>query len=391
MASNYFSFKILSRDKKTKAKTGVINTLHGKINTPAFVPVGTAATIKSLTPEEIKNCGIEVFIVNTYHMIFRPGVETVKKGGGLHGFMNWKFPLMTDSGGFQAFSLGEYGPRNVSDKSENMVKITDQGIEFKSAWDGKKIFFGPHESILAQHKLGADLIMAFDECTFYPIKKSYAKRAMQRTHDWAKTCLQVKKQLNNKQTLYGIIQGSVFEDLRRNSANFFAGKPFEGFAVGSVANSREPRKKVFQVLDWTLPILLPVNKPIHFLGIGEVEDIFIAIEKGIDSFDCVIPTRLARMGWIFTKSAGLKNKFRFDITKSRYHSLKSPPDRSCRCYTCTNFTKSYLNHLFRCRELLGYRLATIHNLYFYANLMSQIRTAIENGEFLKLKQEWLKV
>ncbi len=390
MVNNFFTFKVLFRDKKTKAKTGVLTTPHGKIKTPAFVPVGTSATVKSLTPEEIKNCGIDVFFVNTYHMIFRPGVETVKNNGGLHEFMNWKYPLMTDSGGFQAFSLGEYGPRNVSEKTDNLVKITDQGIEFKSVWDGKKIFFGPHESIMAQHKLGADLIMAFDECTFYPIKKPYAKRAMQRTHDWAKMCLQVKKKLANKQALYGIIQGSVFKDLRKYSANFFADKPFEGYAVGSVANSREPRKKVFQVLDWTLPILLPANKPIHFLGIGEIEDIFIAVEKGIDSFDCVIPTRLARMGWIFSKASGLKNKFRYDITKSRYSFVKSPPDKNCQCYTCTHFTLSYLNHLFKCKELLGYRLATIHNLYFYSTLMSQIRKAIENDEFLKMKKEWLK-
>ncbi len=386
-----FRFKIKIKDRNCQAKIGTINTLHGKIQTPAFVPVGTAATIKSLTPQEISNCKIDVFFVNTYHMLFRPGIETVEKLGGLHKFMNWNGPIMTDSGGFQIFSLADTEAKQKSLTARNLVKIGEKGIFFKSAWDGKEKFLGPKESILAQQNLGADIMMALDECTFYPISKKRAKKAMQRTHVWAKLCLKQHLERNSNQALFGIVQGSVFEDLRKQSAKYIAQLPFNGFAIGSVANSREPREKVFQVLDWTLPILLPMAKPIHFLGIGEIEDILIGIEKGIDSFDCVTPTRLGRMGWIFHKQAGVKNKFRYDITK-RYYSLdKSSLEKGCKCFTCKNFTIAYIHHLFRSRELLAYRLATIHNLYFFGNFMEQIRSSIAENRFKKIKSHWLNI
>ncbi len=385
-----FRFKILAEDKKTKAKTGLITTPNGIIRTPAFVPVGTSATVKSLTPEEIKICNIDVFFVNTYHMLFRPGLEIIKKMGGLHSFINWKGPLMTDSGGFQVFSLGEYGPRqNISDEKK-LIKISDKGISFKSVWDGKSLVLGPIEAIRAQQILDGDIMMALDECTFYPIKKSRAEEAMNRTHKWAISCLKQHKKGKRGKALYGIVQGSVFEDLRKISARFISELPFQGFAIGSVANSKEPREKVFSVLDWTLDLLLPKQKPIHFLGIGEIEDIILSVEKGIDSLDCVTPTRLGRMGWIFTKEAGLKNKFRYDITKSSFSSDKNPPDKHCRCFTCSNFTRAYLNHLFRCRELLAYRLASLHNLYFFGNLMEKLREAITYGKFSDFKNNWLR-
>ena len=384
------NFTVKNKDKKTNARTGIIETDHGPILTPAFVPVGTGASVKSLTPEEITDAKTDVFFVNTYHMIFRPGVDKVKKLGGLHKFMNWNKPLMTDSGGFQAFSLSESGPRHiVSEKS--LVKITEEGITFKSAWDGNSIFLVPGESMEAQIKLGADFVMAFDECTFYPITKKRATIAMERTHNWAKECInKMKTEGKNKQNLFGIVQGSVFEDLRRRSAKFISQLPFEGLAIGSVANSKEPREKVFAVLDWTMPYLLPTGKPIHFLGIGEIEDIILSVEKGIDSLDCVTPTRMARMGWIFDKRAGLKNKFRYDITKSKYSFDQKAPVVNCVCYTCQNFSRAYLNHLFRNRELLAYRLATIHNLLFFGNLMEKIREAIYENEFITFKNEWLK-
>ena len=304
--------------------------------------------------------------------------------------MNWNKPLVTDSGGFQAFSLGKNGPRQNVKNAEKLVKISNERVYFKSVWDGKTIPLGPKESIEAQNKLGADIMMAFDECTFYPIKKDYARRAMERTHKWALTCLEQNKRSNTGQALYGIVQGSVFKDLRQQSALFISNLPFAGFAIGSVANSQEPREKVFAVLDWVLPTLLPINKPVHFLGIGEVEDIFVSVGKGVDSFDCVTPTRLARMGWIFNKKEGILQKFRYDITKVRFSTDKKPPVVNCNCFTCTNFSRSYLHHLFRCRELLAYRLATIHNLYFFGSLMEEIRMAISNGSFLKLKKEWLE-
>lgn len=383
-----FDFRIHSKDKNSHARCGEIKTLHGKIRTPAFVPVGTAGSIKSLTPDEIKKTNIDVFFVNTYHMFFRPGAKTVKKMGGLHKFMSWNGPIMTDSGGFQVFSLGENGPRNSVTDVKKLVKITDRGINFKSAWDGKSVFLGARESIETQQKLGSDIMMSFDECTFYPIKKDYARKAMERTHKWALECIKQKKKKRGN-ALYGVVQGSVFKELRQESAKFMSGLPIDGFAIGSVANSKEPREKVFEVLDWTLPTLLTLEKPIHFLGIGEIEDIVLSVEKGIDSLDCVTPTRLGRMGWVFAKEAGLKNKFRFDITKAYFSLDKKPLENGCKCYTCTNFTRAYINHLFRCRELLGYRLTTIHNLQFFGSLMDKIREAISENKFVKFKKDWL--
>ena len=381
-------FKIIHRDKKSKARTGTIKTDHGIIRTPAFVPVGSGATVKSLTPEEIKQAKIDVFFVNTYHMLFRPGIEKIKKVGGLHKFMNWQGPLMTDSGGFQASSLSEKGPRDTLD-GKSLVKINSEGIKFKSVWDGKEMFLGPKESIEAQIGFGADIIMSFDECTFYPITKERAKLAMDRTHKWAIISLEtLAKRKNSEQNLFGIVQGSIFRDLRVKSAKYMACLPFDGLAIGSVANSQEPRELVFAVLDWTLPYL-PSEKPVHFLGVGEIEDIFLSVEKGIDSLDCVTPTRLGRMGWIFDKIMGIKHKFRYDITKSVYAADKNPPVIDCSCYTCQNFSRAYINHLFRNRELLAYRLATTHNLFFFGSLMEKISESIAEDKFLRLKKIWL--
>ncbi len=386
---NKLRFKVISRDKSSSARAGEIKTAHGIIRTPAFIPVGSTASVKSLTPPEIKECNIDAFFVNTYHMLFRPGTSVINKIGGLHKFMNWDGPIMTDSGGFQAFSLGEYGPRQNSDQPQKLVRITEEGIYFKSIWDGQTVFLGPKESIQVQQTLASDIMMSFDECTFYPITKSYAQKAMERTHLWAEICLSQAK-TKPEQALYGIIQGSIFEDLRKQSAVFMRDMPFDGYAIGSVANSQEPRKLVFSVLDWTLPELLTTEKPIHFLGIGEIEDILLSVEKGIDSLDCITPTRLGRMGWIFDQSAGIKNKFRFDLTKSSFSADKNSPVSECHCYTCRNFSRAYLNHLFRSKELLAYRLATIHNLYFFGEFMEKIRNAIADSQFLRLKKEWLK-
>jgi tRNA-guanine transglycosylase len=310
--------------------------------------------------------------------------------GGLHQFTHWPNPIMTDSGGFQAFSLGENGPKNSDTKEKNLVEITNEGIYFKSVWNGEKVFLNPEKSIKAQKDLDSDIMMSFDECTFYPISKKRAYEAMERTHDWALRSLKAaKEKFPRKQALYGIVQGSVFPDLRKKSADFISRLPFDGLAIGSVANSREPREKVFAVLDWTMPFLLRTNKPIHFLGIGEIEDLFLSIEKGIDTLDCVTPTRLGRMGWVFSQKAGLKNRFRFDITKTTFQSDQKPLEEGCQCYTCQNYSRSYLNHLFRSRELLAYRLASIHNLFFFENLMKNVRQSIEQNQFLKLKKKWL--
>ena len=373
------NFKILSADQKTMARRGEITTSHGKILTPAFVPVGSQATVKSLTPHDLKEIGTQVFFVNTYHLYLRPGAEMIEKLGGLHQFMKWDGPIMTDSGGFQVFSLGR----------RELVKIDYHGVTFYSHLDGSKHRFTPEKSIEVQQKLKADMMVAFDECAPYPTTHVYAETAMKRTHRWALRSLAAKKRKD--QFLFGVIKGSVYKDLRQQSARFIASLNFDGLAIGGVAVG-ESKKEMIQVLDWVMPILTKEKKqrPIHLLGVGEIDDIFAAVEKGIDMMDCVMPTRLARMGWILTQNPKLKNKdFRYDITKSKFADNKEPPDPDCDCYLCRNFSRAYLHHLFRTHELLAYRLATYHNLFFIEQLFVKIREAIKKGEFLKLKKQWL--
>ena len=384
-------FTIKHRDKNSKARTGIILTEHGTIKTPAFVPVGSGASIKSLTPDEIKEAKIDVFFVNTYHMLFRPGIETVFSSGGLHKFMNWDRPLMTDSGGFQVFSLSEHGPRlPTSDKP--MVKISELGIKFRSVWDGSELFLGPNESMDAQIHLGADLIMAFDECTFYPITKKQARSAMERTHRWAERCLNYHlkhKTKNSKQLLYGIIQGGTYDDLRKESAKFISVLPFDGIAIGGVAvgeNKKEMRKAVDAVVPY-----LPDDKPRHLLGVGEVDDIFNAVERGMDTFDCVIPTRFGRYGVVLVgREEEVKGRFRLDMTKTKYAKSKEKLSADCLCFVCRTFTRGYLHHLFKAKELLAYRLVSYHNMYFTINLVKKIRQSILDDEFEAFKKEWTK-
>lgn len=362
-----FSFKQIHKDKKSHARVGEIRTAHGVITTPAFVPVGTQATVKSLTPEELNTIGVQLYFVNTYHMYLRPGMEVIKRAGGLHKFMNWDKPLMTDSGGFQAFSLA---------RKESLVKITDDGVEFQSHWDGSKHIFTPEKSMEWQAILGGDIHIAFDDCTPYPVTRDKAAKSLERTHAWAKRSLKAHKQ----GALYGSIQGSVYEDLRKQSAKFISSMDFDGIAIGGMAVG-ESKKEMKDVLGW-VSSYLPDSKPRHVLGVGEVDDIFMMIEHGIDTFDVVQPTRLARVGTLYA------GKRQIDITKSRYAGDKKPID-ACSCYTCQNYTRGYIHHLFHVRELLGYRLASIHNLYFIHRLVDQIRGAITANRFLELKEDWL--
>jgi len=378
-------FKVLANEQKTKARVGEIKTSHGKILTPAFVPVGSQATVKGLTPQDLKEINSQVFFANTYHLYLRPGAKIIEKLGGLHKFMGWFGPLMTDSGGFQVFSLGR----------GELVKIDYNGVTFYSHLDGSKYYFTPEKSIRIQQQLGADIIVAFDECVSYPTTHKYAEMAMKRTHRWALRSLEASQQSKaskKQQFLFGVIQGSVFKDLRQQSAEFISSQNFDGLAIGGVAVG-EPRKEMISVLDWVMPILAKEKKlrPVHLLGLGEIEDIFLAVEKGIDMMDCVMPTRLGRMGWILTKNSKLKNKdFRYDVTKSKFAKDREAPDPGCGCYLCQNFSRAYLHHLFRAHELLAYRLATYHNLFFMEQLFAKIREAIKKGEFLKLKKQWLE-
>ncbi len=374
-----FSFKILKKDQKTQARLGEITTPHGKIKTPAFVSVGTQASVKSLTPPELKEVGTQVFFVNTYHTYLRPGAEIIQKMGGLHQFMNWDKPLMTDSGGFQVFSLAK--------EANQLVKIDNEGVIFKSHWDGTTHRFTPEKSIKIQQELGADFILAFDQCASYPITYEKAHLAMSRTHRWALRCLEAHK--GDHQALYGIVQGSVYKDLRIESAKYIASLPFWGMAVGGMAVG-EAKEAMQKALDWVMPYL-PEEKPRHLLGVGEIDDIFAICERGIDTFDCVMPTRLGRVGQALTndKSQTTNSKFRMDITKRQFAQDSKPLQLGCLCFTCRHFSKAYLNHLFRVRELLGYRLLTIHNLYFVNHLVEEVRKAIEQNRLLELKKEWL--
>ncbi len=388
-----FHFELLHQDKKTQARLGVIHTPHGDIHTPAFVPVGTQATVKSLTPDELTDLGVEVFFVNTYHMYLRPGMDVIKKFDGLHKFMNWKGPIMTDSGGFQAFSLAR--EKYLASDSGNqavkpdhpLVKITQDGVEFRSHWDGSKHMFTPELSMQLQWQLGSDIHIAFDDCPAYPVTHDKAKKSLERTHRWAKESLAAHQKLSKGkdtyQAIFGSIQGGTFEDLRKESAKVISDMDFDGIAIGGVAVG-ESKKEMVDVLDWVTPIL-PKEKPRHLLGVGEIDDIFALVSRGIDTFDCVQPTRLARMGRLFSTN----EKFEIDMTKKMYAEDITPIDPSCTCYTCRHFSRAYLHHLFRVRELLAYRLATIHNIHFINTLMADIRTSIADGTFLDLTREYL--
>lgn len=396
-----FFFKILHQDRRSNARIGLIKTSHGEIETPTFIPVGTCGTVKTMSPDDLEKLGVQLFFVNTYHMYLSPGADLIEKFGGLHKFISWDKPLITDSGGFQVFSLNYRKIKEEIDflkgkRESNLIgcvlKIDDDGVTFKSHRDGSIHYFTPEKSIEIQKKLGADIILCFDECTYYPATYEYTKLAMLRTHKWALRSLQKYLELETKkknwhQVLYGIVQGGVFRDLREESAKFISSLPFEGIAIGGVSVG-ESKEEMRNVLDWTLP-LLPKNKPRHLLGVGEIDDIFCMIERGIDTFDCVMPTRLGRMGQALVKTQNSRGKWVIDITKASFKKDDRPIEKNCRCYTCRHFSRAFLNHLFKTRELLGYRLLTYHNLYFINKLLKEIKIAIRKGKFEKLKKEWL--
>ncbi|OGG11464.1 hypothetical protein A2Z00_02865 [Candidatus Gottesmanbacteria bacterium RBG_13_45_10] len=431
-----FKFELLHQDKTTQARVGKIHTPHGDIQTPAFVPVGTQATVKSLTPDELEALGVELFFVNTYHAYLRPGLEVIAKSGGLHKFMGWDKPLITDSGGFQVFSLAkkryvniaisesavldrETFTKNISKREAQkehvypddyrpvgeLVNIDDDGVTFTSHWDGLVHRFTPEVSIDIQHTLGADMIIAFDECAPYPTTQAYAQKAMERTHRWAVRSLNHHRSRQGaKQALYGVIQGSVFGDLRKESAKRICAMDFDGYAIGGVAVG-ESKKEMAKVLDWVGPFL-PEEKPRHLLGVGEIDDIFTLVAQGIDTFDCVQPTRLARMGILLVKnkqinksdplrrslseaSKSTNKKHQIDITKAQFALDSKPIEKGCPCYTCSHFSRAYLHHLFRVKELLGYRLATIHNISQVEMLVARIRESLIAGTFAELTKEWV--
>jgi len=376
------NFKILKKSKLSRARLGFLETSHGVVETPCLVPVATQGAIKTLESKEVEETKSQILIANTFWLHLRPNEKVVKKAGGLHKFMNWKKPLMTDSGGFQVFSLGfgkDFGVTKFLGKSEHEnvikkgknpknLKITPDGVYFKSPINGSELFIDPKESIKIQEKLGADVIFAFDECTPPLADYDYVKKSVERTHKWAKICLKARK---TKQALFGIIQGSEFKDLRLESAKFINSLDFDGFGIGGdLWRDRGGTKKI---LDWFMP-MLNEKKPRHMLGVGHLKNIEDIIKSGIDLFDCTVPTHYARHGIAFTSEG------RLDLNKSKFLKKNEPLDKGCTCKVCLNYKKSYICHLIRAKEITALKLITFHNLCYFNNFVEELRNKIKKGE-----------
>ena len=383
-------FKLLKKSKKSKARLGILKTGHGIVETPCLVPVVTQAVVKTLTSEEVKQTKSQILIANTFHLHLKPGEKIVKSAGGLHKFMNWNKPLMTDSGGFQVFSLGfgkDFGTgkilksRDFDDQIKKgqqpkLIKITEDGVFFNSPIGGEKLFLGPKESIKIQEALGTDIIFAFDECTSPLANYEYTKKSLKRTHRWAIESLKTKSSKLKTQSLFGITQGGKFKDLRIESAKFIGSLPFDGFGIGGEFGN--DKKIMFKMLNWTIKEL-PENKPRHLLGIGHLEDIPLIVKSGVDLFDCTIPTHYARRGIAFTSDG------RLDMSKMKFLNPpaggKNPLDKKCDCLVCQNYKRNYISHLFRANEITAMKLLTFHNLYFFNAFVEKIREQIKNGKF----------
>ncbi|GBD34475.1 Queuine tRNA-ribosyltransferase [bacterium HR35] len=376
-------FEVIKFSKKSKARLGIIKTFHGEIKTPAFVPVATKGTIKALPQIFFKEIGIQLAFVNTYHLVNHPGAEIIDKAGGIHKYANLNLPLMSDSGGFQVFSLAQKKRVKLRNDEETiLVKIEEDRVVFRSNFNNKELEFTPEKSIDYQIKIGADLVMAFDECITYPTTYDYAKKATQRTHSWLLRCLDYfSKNKKNYQYIYGIIQGSVFEDLRKESAKFVINQPVDGIAVGGVSVG-ESKEEMRLAVNW-ISDYLPKDKPVHLLGVGRIDDIIDLVVYGIDTFDCSEPTRIARTGWLYqiNDENNLKDFLTIiDIEKNIYKENFEKVDQKCNCYVCQNFTKAYLHHLFKEKEILASVLATYHNLYLMERFFEKIREEIANDK-----------
>lgn len=362
-------YELIKTCKQSGARLGRLHTPHGVIETPIFMPVGTQATVKSMTPEELKEIGSQIILSNTYHLYMRPGHDLVKEAGGLHKFMNWDRPILTDSGGFQVFSLGP------------LRKITEEGVHFRSHIDGSKHFISPEKAMEIQNALGSDIMMAFDECAPYPADREYVKNSLERTTRWLKRCKEAHKN-TEKQALFGIIQGGMYKDLREQSAKEILELDLPGYAVGGLSVG-EPKELMYEVLDYTVP-LMPEDKPRYLMGVGSPDDLLEGVIRGIDMFDCVLPTRIARNGTAMT-SVG-----KVVVRNAKYARDFGPLDPNCDCYCCKNYTRAYIRHLVKANEILASRLITTHNLHFLLNLMKQVREAIMEDRLLDFKEEFFK-
>lgn len=362
-------YELIKKDKKTGARLGRLHTPHGVIETPIFMPVGTQATVKSMSPEELKEMNAQIILSNTYHLFIRPGHDIVKEAGGLHKFMNWDRPILTDSGGFQVFSLSD------------LRKITEEGVHFRNHLNGDKLFIGPETSMEIQNALGADIMMAFDECPPYPAERDYVKQSLERTTRWAERSLKAHSRPND-QALFGIVQGGMYKDLREQSAKELTSLDFPGYAVGGLSVG-EPKDIMNEVLEYTTP-LLPENKPRYLMGVGDPESLFEGVIRGIDMFDCVLPTRIARNGTTMTSNG------RLVVRNAKYARDFDPIDPACGCYTCQNYSRAYVRHLLKADEIFGLRLTSYHNLYFLLDLMKNIRQAILEDRLLEYKEEFFE-
>lgn len=360
-------YELIKECSQTKARLGKIHTPHGSFDTPMFMPVGTKATVKAMTPEELESIGSQIILGNTYHLYLRPGHKLIEEAGGLHKFMNWDKPILTDSGGFQVFSLG------------GLRSIKEEGVEFRSHIDGSKHLITPEKSIEIQNSLGSDIMMAFDECIPYPSDWHYTKNSLERTTRWAKRCKDANKN-PDKQGVFGIIQGGMYKDLREQSAKEIIDLDFPGYAIGGLSVG-EPGDLLFEVLGHTMPFM-PKDKPRYFMGAGSPDYLIELAIRGVDMADCVLPTRIARNGTTLTTHGKVV------IRNAKYAKDFTPLDPECDCYTCKNYSKAYIRHLFNVDEILGARLATIHNLYFLLKLMENVREAIKEDRVLEFRKEF---
>jgi len=362
------NFSVTQQDKSCRARLGILNTPHGTVETPIFMPVGTQAAVKTMNPEEVKEVGGRLILSNTYHLYLRPGHELIREAGGLHRFMNWDGPILTDSGGFQVFSLGP------------LRKISEEGVTFRSHIDGSEHFFSPEKAIEVQGALGSDIAMVFDECAPYPCTHEYALEALERTTRWARRCADAHKR--EDQALFGIVQGGAFADLRQKSALGLVELDFPGYAIGGLSVG-EPKELMYEMLDVTVEFL-PLTKPRYLMGVGSPDCLVEGVVRGIDMFDCVLPTRIARNGTVLTHNGKLV------VRNAEYARDFKPLDPTCDCYACRNYSRAYIRHLIKAGEVLGIRLTTIHNLHFIQRLMQEIRDAIGQGNILEYRDKFLK-
>jgi queuine tRNA-ribosyltransferase len=364
----HFSFEFIYKSTENQARLGRMHTSHGSIDTPVFMPVGTLATVKSLTPEELNELGVQIILSNTYHLYLRPGHDTIATLGGLHKFMHWGRPILTDSGGYQVFSLAK------------LRKISDEGVTFQSHLDGSKHLLAPEKAVEIQEALGSDIMMCLDECTPYPATHTEAEKSLALSNDWAKRCLESRTADSN--ALFGIVQGGMYEDLRARGVEALVDLGFDGYALGGLSVG-EPKDAMLDVAAFTLP-LLPAGLPRYIMGVGTPEDLVELVSLGADMFDCVIPTRNARNGQLFVKTGTL------NICNAQYRSDDSPVEADCACYTCKNYSRAYLRHLFMAKEILAHRLNTIHNIHYFMNLMGEMREAIRQGRFADFKKAFFR-